>query len=226
MSGGAGELPALLLALRLGDSGFPGGGFAFSWGLETALRDGRTDRRALGDWIGSEIDLRWVPFDAPALAGGWRASGAAALADWAARVDECHWAEAPRRASHEAGMALLTATAAMALPSAAALREAAATGRLRAHLPVMQGALWRAAGLDLPTALALSGLGAARGLASAAVRLGALGAIGAQALIAGLEPRIARAAAGPPPEGALPEGFPAVSDVALLRPAPDRLFVN
>ncbi|WP_170317588.1 urease accessory protein UreF [Paroceanicella profunda] len=214
----------MLLALRLGDSAFPSGGFAFSWGLETALRDGRTSRAGIGPWLAQELGRRWAPFDCPALAGGWRAGPDPGA--WDRLVDECLWAEAVRVQSAAAGAAFLTATAAMGLPGAAGLRDAVAGGALHGHLAVMQGAVWRAAGLPLETALALSGQGVARALVSAAVRLGALGAIAAQRHLAELAPLIARHAESPPPEGTLPAGFAPVSDVALLRPAPDRLFVN
>ena len=58
----------LLLALQHGDSAFPSGGFAFSWGLEELVRDG---------WVGTADDLsgflhdllanRWQGFDRTAV---------------------------------------------------------------------------------------------------------------------------------------------------------------
>ncbi|MEL6232841.1 MAG: urease accessory UreF family protein [Pseudomonadota bacterium] len=204
----------LLTALQFGDAGFPSGGFAQSWGLETALRDGRLDRASLPAWIEGEIADRWAPFDRVALAGAW--SGAhSGRVGWAETVDAAYWSETHRLRSLEAGAALLVAARRMGLSP---LPQAA-------HLPIAQAAVFRAAGLDLEVALAVSAHQAAQGLATAAVRLNLIGAVAVQAVLRDLRPALAQAATLPAADEH-PASFAPISDIALLRPYPDRLFVT
>ncbi|MEM9048227.1 MAG: urease accessory UreF family protein [Pseudomonadota bacterium] len=204
----------LLTALQLGDAGFPSGGFAHSWGLETALRDGRLDRASLPAWMEVEICDRWAPFDRVALVGAWMRA-ASGRAGWADTVDAAYWSETHRQRSLEAGAALLVTARRMGLSPLPA----------EAHLPIAQAALFRAAGLDLVTALAVSAHQAAQTLASAAVRLNLIGAVAVQAVLRDLRPLLA-AAAVPPAADALPTSFAPLSDIALMRPHADRLFVT
>ena len=216
---------ALLAALQVADSAFPTGGFAFSWGLEAALAEGRADRRSFPDWLAAEMLGRWARFDRPAVAGAWRRPDPAALLGWDAEVDALIWAEPIRRRSAEAGAALLAAAARLGDPAGAALRDAAAEARAAGHLPVAQGAVFRSLGLTLDLALAASAHAAAQALATAALRLGAVGALEAQAALAALRPRLAEAVADPGPD-ARPAAFAPLSEIAMLRPPAGRLFVN
>ncbi len=202
----------LLRAMHLADSAFPSGLFAFSWGLETALTEGHADPRDLTGWITAELHGRWRPFDRVALAGGWRHHGAA-LADWDALVDASIPAETQRQQSVQAGAAL----------AASARRMGVALDG--AHAPVAHGRFLRLSGLDLHDALAVSAMGMARGLASAAVRLGRVGAVAIQRDMLALLPAIA-ALTDPPAPDALPASFAPLSDIALMRPLSARLFVN
>lgn len=211
------DAPALLMALHLADSGFPSGLFAFSWGLEAALAEGQADARDLQGWIASELCGRWYPFDRVALAGGWRLRGAA-LADWNRQIDRAIPAEAQRQQSLQAGAALMTAAARMGIRVDPALDGAG-------HAPVVHGQILAASGLDLPTALAVSAMATARGMGSAAVRLGRAGAVGVQRDLRDLLPLIADLAT-PPDPATLPASFAPISDIALMRPLPGRLFVN
>lgn len=201
---------SLLAALQVGDSAFPSGGFAQSWGLETALRDGQADRASLGAWIEAELLDRWAPFDRVALTLGW--DGAP---DHAGTVAAAYWSETALARSEEAGAAAL----------GAARRIGLAPLPAAAPLPLAQAAIFRAAGLALPEALAVSAHLAAQGLASAAVRLGVVGALAVQATLRALRPALA-AAARPPAPGTLPAAFAPLSDIALVRPRADRLFVT
>lgn len=201
---------SLLSALQFGDSAFPSGGFAFSWGLETALRDGRVARAGLSDWIEAELFDRWARFDRVALSGAWDGDSA-----WAGIVDAAFWSEATRLRSLEAGSALLTSARRIGLAPLPAA----------AHLPLAQAAAFRAAGLSLAEALAVSAHQAAQGLASAAVRLNVVGAVAVQGLLRALRPAL-EAAAVPPAPGTPLSSFAPLSDIAMLRPRADRLFVT
>lgn len=202
----------LLTAMHLADSAFPTGLFAFSWGLESALAEGQADPRHLTRWIEAELHGRWHPFDRVALAGGWRLDGAA-LGDWDALVDASIPAEAQRQQSLQAGAALVASARRMGV----ALEEG--------HAPVVHGRFLRLSGLDLSAALAVSAIGMARGLASAAVRLGRIGAVGIQGELLRLLPVISPLTQ-PPDPAELPGGFSPISDIALMRPISARLFIN
>jgi urease accessory protein len=201
---------ALLAALQVADSAFPTGGFAFSWGLETALADGRVDRRSFPLWLETELVQRWRPFDRIAVARAW--SGDLAIDD---EIDLLLWAEPLRLRSREAGAALLASAARLGVPAP----------RDELHLPVAQGALFRAMGLTRELALAASAHAAAQALVSAAVRLGAIGALEGQRALAALRPALAEAVAPPEPHEH-PAAFAPVSEIAMLRPLAGRLFVN
>lgn len=215
----------LLLALQMGDSAYPTGSFGYSWGLETLLAEGLVTRQSLPRFAEAELEGRWHRIDRIALAGGWRAEGIAAVEAWDETIDLHLWPELQRRHSQEAGAAALAAATRLRLPGASALRDGVAQGRMAGHFPVVTGALYRAAGLSLGTALLLSAQGFLRGLLSVAVRLGKAGALEVQATMAGLVPLLARLAAPPPPE-ARPCGFSPLSDIAQMRPQDARLFVN
>lgn len=203
---------ALLAALQAADSAFPTGGFAFSWGLEAALADGRVDRRSFPDWLAVELLHRWAPFDRLFVAAAWRAAPDPSAPN--DDLDRLLWAEPLRLRSLEAGAALAAAARRMAMPIPEGL-----------HLPVAQGALFRALGLTLPLALAASAHAAAQALVSAAVRLGVIGALEGQGALAALRPALAEVV-GPPDPDESPAAFAPLSEIAMLRPVPGRLFVN
>lgn len=213
---------ALIRALQLGDSAFPSGGFAHSWGLESAVREGLVDRASFAAWLEFDMLGRWAQFDRPALAMAHRADDPLAVD---AEIDLRIWAEPLRRRSAEAGQAFLTATARLGDPVAATLREAAFDGRAQGHLPVAQGAVFRSLGLSLDHALAVSAHAAAQAVATAAVRLGLVGAMGAQAALAALAGTLAEAVA-PPPPGTEPAAFAPVAEIAMLRAPDGALFAS
>ena len=70
----------LLAALQHGDSQFPSGGFAFSWGLEGLLADGLMAREDLAGFIEGQFCHRWGGFERVVIA---QAHGLAGdLLDW------------------------------------------------------------------------------------------------------------------------------------------------
>ncbi len=71
------------------------------------------------------------------------------------------------------------------------LRTLIADGKAHGHLPVVQGFVWRARGMSEPDAIAVSGYSTAAGLMAAAVRLGRIGAVEAQTVLASVLETIA-----------------------------------
>lgn len=213
---------SLLTAFQLADSGFPSGGFAYSWGMERAAEEGRVTRAGFADWIASEMLGRWALFDRVVLA---RAHAAPDLIACDRETDTLFWAEPLRLRSAEAGQALLAAAVRLDDGVAMVLRDAVAEGRAAGHLPVVQGGVFRSMGLDLPMALSTSAHQAVQGLASAGVRLGLVGAFEVQRIMTRLRNDLARAAV-PLDEDAEPASFAPISEIAMLRPSEGRLFAN
>lgn len=183
----------LLSALQQADAAFPSGGFAFSNGIEgLAALKAPLDGPALAGVFGAVLRHRWAPCDRIALVQAWRAGPAPErLATIDRAVEAATLPESLRRGSCRNGAALLAAHARLATPGASHLQCALDAGTLLGHLAVLQGALWRGVGLNEAMATQVSGYTVISGLASAAVRLGCLGVLAAQAAIREALPLIA-----------------------------------
>lgn len=208
------ELAAVIAALQAGDSQFPSGAFAFSWGLESMARERRTDRLRLAALMAAELEQRWAGFDRVFIA---RALQADVETQFAidADIEAMSWSEALRDGSRRAGAGLLTMHARLGTPGAATLRNAVLSGDTPGHLPLAQGVVFAGLGLDRMLALSVSGYGLLAGLGSAAVRLGLAGAVEVQRAIAMLGPRLAELAAEAPP--AEPHAFSPLMEIAMMR---------
>ena len=213
----------LLLSLQLGDSAYPSGAFAFSWGLEGAVADGQVDRSSFGAWVEAELLHRWARFDRPVLAGAWSRQNAEIL-KWDAEVDCLFWAEPLRRHSAEAGGAFLSAASRLGSSSATAMLKATDEGQAVGHLAVAQGAVYAELGLPLDHALATSAYAAAQALSSAGVRLSLISAFDGQRVLTELRPSLSTVLAEP--FDARPASFAPITEIAMLRPIGGRLFVN
>ena len=95
------DAQALVTALQIGDSQFPAGGFAFSWGLESLWREGRIDRDHMGAFLEAQLRGRWAGFDRAivAAAHGADIDGWLALDD---EVDAMNWSAQQRDGSSRA----------------------------------------------------------------------------------------------------------------------------
>ena len=217
-----------LAALQHGDSAFPGGGFAFSWGIEGLVADevvGTADdlERAVEDLLLG----RWAPFDRVALR---RAFAAGLDLDRVTALDREVEAgtlvAGLREGSRQAGRALLGVHVRLATPGAAAYR-AMIDGGAPGHLAVVQGLVWRGLGLSVVSAEALAAWGLVWALVSAAIRLDVIGHVAGQAVLTRLRPRIAALLAAPPPVAPL-HAFTPLADIAVARHARRdvRLFAN
>ena len=181
--------------LQLADSAFPAGGFVHSGGLEAAL--------ALGEVAGEDGVERFAgaalwqagTFALPFVREAHRAPEAAAALD--ERCEAAQASHVARRASRAQGRAWLrTCAEAFAI---------AAPELPLGHLPVAFGATARALGLDEDDTLAVHLHVTARGVLSAAVRLGAIGphaAQRAQDRLAGIAAAVQGACAARPLERA------------------------
>lgn len=171
----------LLMALRLSDSAFPVGGFAFSSGLEGAVDDGV---------VGSEADV--VAFIADQLTGRWHTGDRVLLRQaWFAGdpvvidhlTEATTFGDAVRHASVRAGGAMLTTYAALGNRAAIHYRELVERREALGHLPVVQAICLRESGLSHSAAEAVAGWQLANGMASAALRLGIVGHLAAQRVL-------------------------------------------
>ncbi len=219
----------LLTALQFGDGQFPGGGFAFSWGLESLIADGALARAGFADFLDGQIRYRWSPFDRVIIAHAHAAAEMPGrLFDLDDLTDAFLTVEAVRIGSRRAGGALLGTHLRLGTPGAATLRDAIERHDAHGHLPVVQGAMLAGVGLDVVTTLAVSAYGTAQAFCTAAIRLGLIGHLDAQRALSALRPRVAALVAEPVQRLEDLHTVTPVADIAAMRHADQtqRLFSN
>lgn len=220
----------LLAALQYADSFFPSGALAFSWGLEALVADRQVaDAAELQAFLEGQLRHRWASFDRPFLVAAHRAAGDF---DRLAQLDRL--AEAMslprenRAAAQRLGLALLGVHERLATPGAATYRAQVRAGEAPGQLPVVQGFLLGALGLDEATAAAVSGHSLVTMLASAALRLGAITHIDAQRALSAMRPILASLLAEPAAAVERAQAFAPATDIAAMRHEIQmtRLFAN
>jgi urease accessory protein len=171
--------PSPFLVWQVADSAFPTGAFAHSWGLEAAWQHGEIeDVEALRHFVADVarqtayglVPLFNAAFDAPDR--------------WVAldELAQCFLTNAvANRSSRQLGRTLLT-TAARVWPSPALDAAKTLSARLAVHLGPVSGIVFREIGVSRETGQHVLLFGAARGVLSAAVRLGIVGSYEAQRL--------------------------------------------
>ncbi len=219
----------LLTALQFGDGQFPGGGFAFSWGLESLIADGALARADFADFLDGQLRHRWGPFDRVIIAHAHAAAETPTrLFDIDDLTDAFLTVETVRIGSRRAGGALLGTHLRLGTPGAGTLKDAIARHDAYGHLPVVQAAMLAGVGLDVVTTLAVSAYATAQAFCTAAIRLGLIGHLDAQRALSALRPRIAALVAEP--AGGLDDlhTLTPVADIAAMRHADQtqRLFSN
>lgn len=226
----AGDSLALLRALQHADSAFPSGGFAFSQGLEgLAALDGKPDAARVGSFLQALIVTRWSTFDRVALVRSHRAGGDLdSIAAIDAEMEAASVVETLRTGSKRHGGALLAAHGRLGTAGAVDYRARIASGAAFGHLPIVQGLVWAATGIAADDAVAMAGYGVAAGIVSAAIRLGLVGAIDGQRLIAEALDAIAGRSAAAIADDEPLAGFSPHAELAALHQARSamRLFSN
>jgi urease accessory protein len=209
-----------ILLWQLIDSAFPSGGFAHSWGLESAYQAGE---------VASDAALRQFLHDSL-----WQTGHAVLPAATATYRDPARFEEidavceafltnsVANRASRQQGRALLSACARI-WPSDGMAGLDARAKRLHGHYAAAAGAALRGLGVPLSDAQQWMLFGASRGVLAAAVRLGIVGPFRAQQLQHDCTGDLADvlAACGALEAEALTQTAPIVD---LLQSAHDRLY--
>jgi urease accessory protein len=213
-------LSALLTILQHADSAFPGGSFAFSNGIEgLAALNAPLDRSGLRDVVAMIVRHRWATSDRVAVALAHRAhTDFDKVVEIDQAVEAATLTEPLRSGSKRNGNALLAAHVRLGTQGAADFRSEIEAGNAHGHLPVVQGFVWRARGMSEADAILVSGYATVSGLIAAAVRLGRIGAVEAQAVLAALLPAIAELST-PVPADAEIESFMPWVDIAASRQA-------
>ncbi|MGY4435057.1 urease accessory protein [Bradyrhizobium sp. F1.13.1] len=207
-----------LALLQLGDSAYPAGGFAFSWGLEGLAADGMlANRSELDRIIADQLTRRWGSMDRILLRQAFHARDCQAIAG----VDRLAEAGTPsaemREGSRRAGRALLGLWGKLNGPLSVAYRGLVSSDARLGHLPVVQAVVSRDAEFSLDAAELVSGWTLVTGLVSAAVRLGIVGHVEAQRSQTAARGLLAELLAEAPPPDALPASFTPFIDIAVSR---------
>jgi urease accessory protein len=188
-----------------------------------------SDRETLSNLAQTILQQRWAPFDRIAVVQSFRARGDLARI---ARIDEeveaATFGETQREGSRRNGSSFLATHAKLGNATAVLLRDAVRGGDALGHIAVMQGALWCSMDLDERMAQLASGYIAVSGAMSAAVRLGVVGALQAQAVMNDCLPLIDQLSAAPVPDDARLSSFVPFLDIAVAHQAQAnlRLFAN
>jgi urease accessory protein len=207
----------LLLALQLGDSFFPSGASAFSFGVEGLRADGLLDAAGVERFLAAQLEHRWATADRVALLHAHGAAADEEVARIDALLDRATLVPSFRLAGRRLGRALLATHVRLGTPRAAAYLEKVQAGGAPGQASVVQGLVGQGCGLTAEETAALSGYGLAVSIVSAALRLGLLGHVEGQRILArqrGLLARLIEAAL--PPLEAISAWAPA-TEIAAMR---------
>jgi len=221
---------SLLATLQQADSFFPAGAIAFSWGVEGLVADGNfpsgCDPTAL---LSGQLEQRWVVFDRSALAAAYRSvADFEALAAIDHQVDAMTLARELREGSRRAGASLVGIHERIGTPGAAEYRAAIRSGSVPGHLAVVQGLVWRGAGLTLAQAEVASAHTFCVALLGAALRLGAVGHLQVHKALIGVRAELSRLLDRQAPSLDDCYAFTPMTEIAAMRHEVQaaRLFAN
>lgn len=207
----------LLVLLQHGDSFFPSGGFASSWGLETLYAEMQVyDAATLVSFVDGQLRCRWALCDRAALRMVYQGGdNTEAVVEIDAEVEALSLARDLREASRRAGRALLRVHSQLGTAHAAAYLERIRGGHAYGHIPIVQGLVWRTLTRDVIAAETLAGHLLCVAFVSAAVRLGCVNHIDAQQVLSAAHVTLAEVLQLPPPTNL--SSFTPTADIAMMR---------
>jgi urease accessory protein len=193
------DISALLISLQYGDSAYPAGGYAHSWGLETAVAQGDvTNRATLANACRSLLRHQVGPTDAVAAAACCIAACRNDLDSFGAvdrRLSATRAAQEPRDASVRIGRRLLdTAAAAERQPWLQELRDRVRSGDTPGNQASVLGAIAGLAGIGPEQAATIALWTAANGFLGAGLRLMRITHDDVQSILVELRPVVLRLA--------------------------------
>ena len=211
------DVGATLRLLQAFDSAFPSGAFAFSGGLEALSAAGvLTGGAALEAFLACQVVARFGGIDRTFIARAHRvAPDVAALSAVDAACEGFVSVAEAGEASRRTGLSLMTTHARIGTPGIAPFRAAVAGGLTPGHASVVQGLVGRSLGLSVAATEAGALHGAVQSCLAAAIRLGRVGALEAQAILISVRPAMEAALSGEAPDE--PAAFVPVADIALSR---------
>jgi len=224
-----GAARGLLVTLQHADSFFPGGGIAFSWGVESLVADGLLPAHRLGEFLLGQLQQRWAVYDRCALAAAFGCgTDLDAVAQVDLQIEAMSLARELREGSKRAGSTLIAVHERLATPGAAQYRAAIQSHHVPGHLCVIQGLVWNAAGLTLPQAEAAAAHGFCISLLGAVLRLGAAGHLQAQQALLAVRPALSDILEAPASCLGECHSFAPMTEIAAMRHEvyPSRLFAN
>ena len=224
----------LLTSLQHGDSFFPSGAVSFSWGLETLFtEDVLTNANDVEVFVRTQLQGRWAGFDRSALiAAHDTVSLNGGDIEERCRLDSIvesqTLASEMRDGSRRSGSALLRVHEKLGTPGASAYYSEARNSKARGHLSVMQGFLWARCGVDKFDSQVIAAHALCVGLLGAALRLGAIGHVDSQRILAALRDPIDEILNEEAPVLDRAHAFAPYSEIAVMRHeiADSRLFAN
>ena len=213
------DIATVLAALQLGDSFFPSGGTSFSWGLETLRADGLVRTAAdVESLVAGQLERRWAGFDRPAVIAAHSAAGDLDRVCAVDReVDAATLAREAREGARRVGVAVLKVHEGIGTAGAADYRVRIGAGNAFGQMAAVQGFIAWASGLDEDTACALSAHQLGLSIVSAALRLGLLGHVDAQRILAGQRERVAELMSKPCPEVSELHAYAPAAEIAMMR---------
>lgn len=219
-----------LVLLQHGDSFFPSGSVAFSFGLETLVQDKLVrDADEVRGFLIDQICHRWASAERSVLAAAW---GCGVDLEALKKVDEVQEAmtlsRELREGSQRAGGALLSVHRKLDTPGAGDLWSLITSGETPGHLNVVQGLVWRGSGLDCRQCQLLSAHTFCVGVLGAAIRLSVIGHLAAQSILGGLHPVIETMLDEPAPALERASSYVPLAEIATMRHQDQiaRLFSN
>ena len=173
------------MSLQHGDTFFPSGGIAFSWGLETLHADGLLcSATEVQQFLHGQLKHRWSTCDRIALVRVHQCAGDLdRVAACDTELEVLALARELREGSRRAGATLLRVHSQLGTPQADIYREKVRDGFAYGHVAAVQGLLWRGVGMSCDEAQVTSAHTLCLGLLGAAIRLGVIGNIDGQKIL-------------------------------------------